>query len=348
MSSSCIKDKSYYCSSMDKSVWPVVSPWPVKTLHLRIEWKFKHLCKVLFKQMKKNKFRLRVINANYSIYEMKNRSSKQASSVFMIKDRGMFPNFLKSASWETEECKVASELVIRSKSNLVIDLGANHGLWSLGVLSILREQTHTLHKLITVEPDRAMCACIHINLLPVLSVKTFHQNFNFALLGAGASEIELNSSKLQEVVLNRDSQNIGHTTLDVDLVPTNRTVNLNSHGEIAKKFFLTADFISSNNSIFLKSDLQGHDAPILSAICNEVWRNIVGFQIEIWPIGKHQFEIDGLMITWSDEYDLFFLENGQRNPIDLMSLSAYWKSNTLIDSTFGDYRTLFGIRKSKP
>ena len=333
---------------MDKSAWPVVMPWPFKTLRVRMKWKFKHILKLLLIQLKESKFTVREINAEYSIYEMQNRRSKQVPSIYMIKDRGMFHQVRKSGGWETKECEVASELIINSESNLVVDLGANHGLWSRGVLSILREQNHALSKLITVEPDRAICACINFNLLPVLQAETFHQNFNFALLSTGSTEIDLNSSQLQKVVLKRDSQNIGHTTLNSDLVPANRAASLYSHGEIATKFFSTTDFLSSENTIFLKSDIQGYDAPILSAICHEVWSNIGGFQIEIWPIGKHHLEIDGLMKTWSDDFDLFFLQNDHRNQIDLMSLSDYWKSNTLIDHIFGEYKTLFGIRKSKP
>lgn len=93
-----------------------------------------------------------------------------------------------------------------------------------------------------------MCACIHFNLVHYLLAKTVHHNFNFALLGADATEIELNASQLQEVVLQTDNQNIGHTTLDVNLVPTNCCVNLNVRGEIAKIFLIT-DFLSSTDSI---------------------------------------------------------------------------------------------------
>ena len=66
---------------------------------------------------------------------------------------------------------------------------------------------------------------------------------------------------------------------------------------------------------------------------------IIGFQIKIWRIGKYHLEIDCLIKNWIDYYDLFIFKNDHRNQFDTISLRRYWKSNSLMQSLIGDYKT---------
>lgn len=264
--------------------------------------------------------------------------------IYLVKDQGIFSAFKKFGSWEILEVSLSVQIISRSNVNLIFDLGANQGLWSMQTLQLLLEQNYELPQLVTVEPDKLLSSLILLNLLSIgPNPHLIHNHHSVALVNSENRELSTDTYFTSNFFT--DSRSVGHQTTEAALVPKQWRIEKTVTAINAQTFFSSLVREFHNKRIFIKSDLQGSDADVLCAANSEFWRLVSGFQIEIWPIGRSSLEIRKLLHLLDSKYHFFLASENAFSKVDEDELSNYWMSNTLLGSTFGSYKTLFGFKK---
>ena len=92
--------------------------------------------------------------------------------------------------------------------------------------------------------------------------------------------------------------------------------------------------------------MQGLDCQILASAKPQFWYGVAGFQIEIWQAGMSLQTGQKLLCAWNLKFNLFLLNDRDIQFIKEADVSEFWTKNSLNDSVFGTYSTLFGFSNS--
>ncbi len=186
-------------------------------------------------------------------------------------DGVIFPAVVKSGSWQGEEIDFLKSKVQGEDEYCLIDIGANVGLFTRQVL----ESGLKLKNCFCLEPNAQNFSCLVQNLDRYQNVECF----NFGLGDTSAR---------QEFYA--DHSNCGNYSLNIEAMGgrsySTEVVTITS---VADFFAETKPRIGASNIIW-KSDTQGYDELIVSLVPMDVWSRISFAIIELWRIGKPDFD----------------------------------------------------------
>ena len=190
-----------------------------------------------------------------------------------------------------------SEFINSNNVDLFIDLGANCGLVTKGVVNQLKVKIEC----ILVEPFPDLMHAIKTNLSNMLNASfTFNQ---FALGNIDG-----------EVSFYREINNSGSGTMNEKMgsITKHNTVTLSSRN--ASSFF--SEILVEDKKVVIKSDLQGADAEVLSMIPATNIKNILMLICELWsnPEIKPTY-VRKFLDKFENEFSFYFLDSEYEIPI---------------------------------
>jgi FkbM family methyltransferase len=190
-------------------------------------------------------------------------------TVKLVADRVMGPIVLDRHRWQVEELEFAKRVCTGAEPITLVDVGANMGLFSRQLLAALP----TIVEVFAYEPEPQNFACTVHNLEPFRGRVT--------TIEAALS----NESGQMEFYL--DPLNSGNFSLIPDAMPQIHFKTTVETRDIAVE---CAAWMNGGRRIFYKSDTEGFDESIVTAILPEVWPRIFAGFIEIWRIKKPPFD----------------------------------------------------------
>jgi len=191
------------------------------------------------------------------------------STVKLVTDYLMCPIVLGRHRWQIEELDFARRVCTGAEPITLVDVGANMGLFSRQLLVAVP----AIARVFAYEPEPQNFECMIHNLEP------FHERVR--AIQAAVS----NTSGNMEFYI--DPTNTGNFSLAVDAMPPSYTKIIVDARDIAVECLA---WIEGNHRIFYKSDTEGFDELIATAIRSEVWENVFAGMIEIWNIKKPAFD----------------------------------------------------------
>jgi FkbM family methyltransferase len=190
-------------------------------------------------------------------------SAQFAPTVRLVADYLMCPIVLGRHRWQVEELNFAKRVCVGAEPIMLIDVGANMGLFSRQLLIAIP----AIAKVFCYEPEPQNFACMVHNLKPFGDRVT--------MIEAAVS----NRSGQMEFYL--DPTNNGNFSLAVDAMPPNFDKIVVDVRDVAIESAAWEE-----GPIFYKSDTEGLDEQVAAAIRPDVWRRVFAGIIEIWPIKK--------------------------------------------------------------
>lgn len=229
-------------------------------------------------------------------------------------------NFVRQrGTWELDECRflvdeirALESLKQQSKNVLFLDIGANAGLISRQIRTLLDRDID----MILIEPIPLHVGVINFN-LSKFSPNPAIQIFQGALSDKeGTSQIYIQTNNRGNTSLFKDAM-LGHSSesTQIDLLDT-------------AKF--SQRYLCNYSSIVLKSDTQGFDARILSLIPLNIWKNIRAALIEVWALPDiDEHDITKLISIWEKLPNLNFCSSSSPSiPLTLDEINLFWGSKS--------------------
>jgi FkbM family methyltransferase len=196
-----------------------------------------------------------------------------AGETFLLPhDEVMSPGVKAQAGWDFENLDAFAAHVQPDKIYTLIDIGANIGLFSRQLL----RRVPTIQKILCVEPDPKNFNALKFNLAGLGNRVSF---FNLALSSADG-----------EADLLRDDNNIGNYSLNSDAM-RNRSFDAVRVPTRETGGWMTEQ-LSHAEAILWKSDTQGLDEVIASAVPIDIWDRIDVAILEMWRIMKPDYDRD--------------------------------------------------------
>jgi FkbM family methyltransferase len=160
------------------------------------------------------------------------------------------------------------------QSYALIDIGANIGLYARQCINIFKK----INKVFAYEPHPNNYSLLLKNLANINGVET-----NMFGLGAETSNLEfyLDPYNNGNYSLNKNAMSEAHSMI---------TVNVKNAGEESRKWMN-----SFESNFIYKSDTQGHDETIVSAIDPQFWPRVKCGVLELWRIGGKEYNVDAFV-----------------------------------------------------
>ncbi len=181
----------------------------------------------------------------------------------------MCPIVLGRHRWQIEELDFAKRVCTGLEPITLVDVGANMGLFSRQLLVAIP----SIAKVFAYEPEPHNFECLVHNLEP----------FRDRVISMQAAVS--NSSGNMEFYL--DSTNSGNFSLAVDAMPPTYTKMIVDTKDVADE---CAAWVEGKQRVFYKSDTEGFDEIVASAIRPEAWSQVFAGMIEIWNIKKPPYD----------------------------------------------------------
>lgn len=211
-------------------------------------------------------------------------------------DHVIAPTVVVGHAWDTECITMASKLISdRAGRALLVDVGANVGLFSRQMLN----HCPAIRRAFLYEPHPENFACLIHNLAPFKGLKAN----NFAL-GTEAGEMAFHMDRD-----NAGNYSLNPAAIEPDVAVEPIRVSVRAAGEEAQSW------LKSGLPIFYKSDTQGHDELIATAIGSAVWDRVIGGVFELWRIAKPTWSAEALRAL----LDSFPHKRFTQNPGDPLS-----------------------------
>ena len=252
-------------------------------------------------------------NGNTMLKLRKHNSLGGKNKIIQLpKDYIIFEHIKRSGKWELETSRFIADGLIEIDdlgSATLIDLGANTGLVTLQALNLAKTKVNA----ILVEPLENHVEAIKYNLREV-ALENKIQIYPFALGDKNGVEI-----------LYSDKTNFGNSTLNRDVISHE---NVTSCKVIVKK---SSDFFSKSipdGNYIIKSDLQGHDSVVLSAISSKMWEKTHRLTVEIWATPDiSENDVQKLLYNWKCFRKASWSTNLSQN-IRLEQVADFWLNKT--------------------
>ena len=195
----------------------------------------------------------------------------KGSSLIVPNDRSMLPSIFSQAKWQEEEQEFLAERLSDDKPRILVDIGANIGLFSLQAL----HRFECLTKSFCIEPDPDNFAALSWNLRRFEPRRA--RLFNVAL-----------STDEGRATLFRDPSNFGNYSLLASAMEGRSHLTVEVGIETVSAW--AGDHLAGEETIVWKSDTQGLDETIVAATPPEVWRRVECAIIELWRIPKPTYD----------------------------------------------------------
>jgi FkbM family methyltransferase len=200
----------------------------------------------------------------------------------------MCPIVLTSQAWEIGDISFSKDILGKYSAVTMIDIGGNQGFFSRQVLSAVDNVKITY----VYEPVPDNFSCLQHNLSPFPGV--IFQN----------SALGLSSSETDFFV---DKGNCGNSSLTLSAMekqPYDKIkVRMLDIRHESKKWQ------ASEMPIFYKSDTQGYDESLMTALDMDIWERIHGGIVELWRIKKPEFPKDKLRAILDRYPNKFLLDD---------------------------------------
>ena len=202
-------------------------------------------------------------------------------TLLVANDQVILPAILATGAWNTQHLAFIGEHLDPARRYVVLDIGANIGLFSRQVLRMFGN----IAECHCVEPDPGNYEALRFNLATSrdVAVTTYP-------VGLGTAD--------GTVTFFRDSENCGNHSLHIDAMRarpfTETSVEMREAGS-----WLEAH-LAGEAPILWKSDTQGSDEAILSATPWPVWRRVEIAIVELWRIRKAEATPAGFLERVAD------------------------------------------------
>lgn len=209
-------------------------------------------------------------------------------TVKLVADYLMCPIVLRRHRWQVEELEFAKRVCTGSEPITLIDVGANMGLFSRQLLAALP----TIVEVFAYEPESQNFACMIHNLEP----------FRGKVRAVGAAL----SNKVGQMEFYLDPTNNGNFSLNFYAMPPRY---FKTSVETKDAAVECAAWMDGGQRIFYKSDTEGFDELIATAIPPEFWPQVFAGIMEIWRIKKPPFDTAVLASILDSFPNKIFLAN---------------------------------------
>jgi len=194
-------------------------------------------------------------------------------SLFLPPDFAIGRTTMLNNCWQIQDPMFFSNTMTYYKQCCLIDVGANVGLFTRQLLNLSQDK---INKIFLYEPD-----LVNFDLL----IKNIPSNKNTVFENAGLSSLEKAKEKLF-----KDPNNCGNYSLYENAMFSSNTEYVNVLMKSAQKE--SQKWLTTDLPLFYKSDTQGHDITIASALNLEVWKNIKCAMLELWPFEKINYDLE--------------------------------------------------------
>lgn len=199
-----------------------------------------------------------------------------------------------------------NELIQNEKQSYVlIDIGANIGLYARQCISILKK----INKVFAYEPHPNNYSLLLKNLANINDVEA-----NMFGLGAETSNFEfyLDPKNNGNYSLNKNAMSEAHAMI---------TVDVKNAGEESRKWMNSCE-----TDFIYKSDTQGHDETIVSAIDPLFWSRVKCGVLELWRIEGKEYNVDAF-VRMLDSFPCKMFEKAPGKNVSSIEVMQFLNSN---------------------
>lgn len=196
-------------------------------------------------------------------------------------DRSVIPYVIHKGMWEVEEPRIAFESLKSEKEYILLDIGANLGLFTLQLLAMQEKASRSnLKRVYLVEPDKRLIFALKKNCSQFSGIDFFYIEkavgaedgiATFYIDGGNNTNNSL-VAKAMEISCEKVIQ------AEVDV--------------LSGSTFVESLDLPSNFGIIYKSDLQGSDTDVMLSIPEEFWARVDVLIFEVWPRGYDNNPLD--------------------------------------------------------
>lgn len=186
-------------------------------------------------------------------------------------DSAITPVTLANHHWQVEELLFTKKILDKLPSAVVVDVGANMGLFTRQVLG----WCNNVARAYAYEPEPENFACLTHNLACFTNV---------------VSEMVGLAEKDGILKLFLDLQNCGNFSLLENQVASARSTGA-TEVRVVDVRTEALRWMAGDLPIFYKSDTQGYDEKIITLLPDVIWSQIVGGVIEIERVEKPEFDM---------------------------------------------------------
>ena len=206
----------------------------------------------------------------------------------LVADLLMCPIVLERHRWQAEELEFAKRVCAGAEPIVLVDVGANMGLFSRQLLAALP----AIVEAFAYEPEAQNFACLVHNLEP---------------FGGKVKAIQAAlSNKPGKMQFYLDPINNGNFSLNPAAMPAE---HIRTSVEVKDVGAECADWMERGRRVFYKSDTQGFDEVIATAIRAELWLRVFAGIMEVWQIDKPSFNTEVLAAILDRFPNKVFLAN---------------------------------------
>lgn len=240
--------------------------------------------------------------------------SDEARACVVPLDYVMAPLVITRHGWDFFEIDFARSVIPPDLTAFtLVDIGANVGLFTRQMLAAFE----AIGDVYLYEPDSENFGYLTRNLQAFPKLK----KYNFAL-----------GSRDETVAFYRDRSNSGNYSLNAAAMP--QDIGFDSIvAEVRTAQTASKEWFSSGLPIFYKSDTQGHDEAIATAVDPQTWSRVFAGIFELWQIDKPAFSLE----TFRAILDLFPKKKFLQEPQRLLSTDEVM---AFIQGRDGQYRDL--------
>lgn len=187
-------------------------------------------------------------------------------------DNSITPYVIQAHSWQPEEFGFVQRTMAGSSPFTLIDIGANVGLFSRQCLAHLPNCGQTF----AYEPDPTNFAALEFNLSRFGNV--IKRPVGLAAV-PGKMPFFIDPDNSGNYSLNSAAMAGAHSVREVECVDIRAE---------------SARWTESGRPVFFKSDTQGYDETLVTALDESFWTNVSGGIIEVWRIAKPAYDREKL------------------------------------------------------
>ena len=292
-----------------KAEIPFIYPWPIGTFTPRLSEKIYH-----FKRRHSMLAAKELGVDDYGCVILKLRQNcdvgKKGALVKAPRDLMIFEYLKNLGSWAKEESDFLAEEISRLGrdnigSTVVLDLGANVGLTSMQISRKLKFNPH----FILVEPLEMHLEALKYNLSNTSEITSYEICGSALAKNSGRAVMKIDE-------LNRGSSQIIKEYRQNESNLEN--VSCLGVSEFAEKY------LPDYQSIFLKSDLEGHDVEVLGNLQSKYWERVRAGVVEVMPGQDYDGQVLRKLLRHLESFPYLTWDSQSEKKLTSAEISEYW------------------------
>lgn len=263
---------------------------------------------------------LRLTNVRFDTPMKLNAGAKSEGSSLNLGlfpgDRSVVPSILISGQWELSEPEFVASRIDRDGEYTLFDVGANFGLFSLQLVELLRSdgKGNPIKEIYLFEPDPKIAPVLRQN-IEQLKTRNVDARVVEKALGksAGKAIFYLDNANKANNSLAKGAMNRavgGVTQIEVDVIGATDLLEMMPKDPATR--------------IVYKSDLQGIDPDIVSAIPEAFWDRVDVLVIELWPqvLKDYDFSTESFQRVLAKFGTILIEDRGVTKPISIAEIAT--------------------------